>query len=104
MHELVKDRRERRRHQQEKKAERKAARTLSAVLLAFIITWTPYNVFIIVEAFCTDCVHPTLYAIGKSTNIIFSTNNRSFLSVCFTSSLESTPGFSSSTSYQYLRF
>ena len=60
----VRDRRERRRHQQEKKAERKAARTLSAVLLAFIVTWTPYNVFIIVEAFCTDCVNPTLYAIG----------------------------------------
>ena len=60
----VKDRRERKRHQQEKKAERKAARTLSAVLLAFIVTWTPYNVFIIVEAFCADCVHPTLYAIG----------------------------------------
>jgi len=65
----VKDRRERRRHQQEKKAERKAARTLSAVLLAFIVTWTPYNVFIIVEAFCTDCVHPTLYAIGKYVTI-----------------------------------
>jgi len=60
----VKERRERKRNQQEKKAERKAARTLSAVLLAFIVTWTPYNVFIIVEAFCTDCVHPTLYAIG----------------------------------------
>jgi len=61
----VRDRRERKRHQQEKKAERKAAKTLSAVLLAFIVTWTPYNVFIIVEAFCTDCVNPTLYAIGK---------------------------------------
>ena len=60
----VRDRRERKRHQQEKKAERKAAKTLSAVLLAFIVTWTPYNVFIIVEAFCTDCVNPTLYAIG----------------------------------------
>jgi len=61
----VRDRRERRRHQQEKKAERKAAKTLTAVLLAFIVTWTPYNVFIIVEAFCTDCVNPTLYAVGE---------------------------------------
>jgi len=65
----VRDRRERKRHQQEKKAERKAAKTLSAVLLAFIVTWTPYNVFIIVEAFCTDCVNPTLYAIGTYTPI-----------------------------------
>jgi len=63
----VRERRERKRHQQEKKAERKAAKTLSAVLLAFIVTWTPYNVFIIVEAFCTDCVNPTLYAIGTYT-------------------------------------
>ena len=60
----ARDRRERKRHQQEKKAERKAAKTLSAILLAFIVTWTPYNVFIIVEAFCTDCVNPTLYAVG----------------------------------------
>jgi len=66
----VRDRRERKRHQQEKKAERKAARTLSAVLLAFIVTWTPYNVFIIVEAFCTDCVNPTLYAIGTSRRLL----------------------------------
>lgn len=26
------------------KSERKAAKTLSAILLAFIVTWTPYNI------------------------------------------------------------
>ena len=76
----VRDRRERKRHQQEKKAERKAARTLSAVLLAFIVTWTPYNVFIIVEAFCTDCVNPTLYAIGT---YIRHSNNDKFIIIKF---------------------
>ena len=32
-------------------------------------------------------------------HIIFSTNNRSFLPVCFSSSLESTPGSSPSTTH-----
>ncbi len=34
------------------KSERKAAKTLSAILLAFIVTWTPYNVL---GNYC--CVH-----------------------------------------------
>ena len=34
----------------EKKQERKAAKTLSAILLAFIITWTPYSVLTVVNA------------------------------------------------------
>lgn len=33
----------------EKKQERKAAKTLSAILLAFIITWTPYNVLAVLK-------------------------------------------------------
>ena len=33
-----------------KKQERKAAKTLSAILLAFIITWTPYSVLVVVNA------------------------------------------------------
>lgn len=35
---------------QEKKHDRKAARTLSAILLAFIITWTPYNVLVLLKS------------------------------------------------------
>ncbi|UYV74791.1 CHRM5 [Cordylochernes scorpioides] len=37
------------RKQQEKKQEKKAAKTLSAILLAFIITWTPYNVLVLIK-------------------------------------------------------
>ena len=58
------------RKNQEKKQERKAARTLSAILLAFIVTWTPYNVFILVQAFCPGCIHPTLYDIGNYTKFV----------------------------------
>ena len=41
---------------QEKRQERKAAKTLSAILLAFIITWTPYNVLTLLKAVapCSD--------------------------------------------------
>lgn len=35
---------------QEKKADRKAAKTLSAILLAFIITWTPYNILVLIKS------------------------------------------------------
>ncbi len=50
----------------ESKQEKKAAKTLSAILLAFIITWTPYNVFTVIQVFCADCIPEWLYAIGKS--------------------------------------
>ena len=35
---------------QEKKQERKAAKTLSFILLVFLITWTPYNVLAVMKA------------------------------------------------------
>jgi len=53
-----------RRRRQEKRQDQKAAKTLSAILLAFIITWTPYNVFTVITPFCEDCINPTLYAFG----------------------------------------
>ncbi len=34
----------------EKKQDRKAAKTLSAILLAFIVTWTPYSVLVVLKA------------------------------------------------------
>lgn len=60
-----------RKHYQERKQDKKAAKTLSAILLAFIITWTPYNIFTVVQTFCTDCIDPTLYAIGKFISLKF---------------------------------
>lgn len=61
---VVRANRERKQHL-EKKQDRKAAKTLSAILLAFVVTWTPYNVFTLIQVFCSDCIHPTLYNIGK---------------------------------------
>lgn len=49
----------------ERKQDAKAAKTLSAILLAFIITWLPYNIFAISETFCYGCVPPELYSFSK---------------------------------------
>ena len=38
------------------KAEKKAAKTLSAILLTFIITWTPYNVLVLIKTLSDNSV------------------------------------------------
>ena len=40
-------------------SEKKAGRTLSAILLAFFLTWLPYNICVVYKAFCThshECI------------------------------------------------
>ncbi|GBM52439.1 Muscarinic acetylcholine receptor M3 [Araneus ventricosus] len=49
-----------------KKNDRKAARTLSAILAAFIVTWTPYNVLVLVKSVetfvsCNDIIPQGLW-------------------------------------------
>ncbi|KAM9753211.1 muscarinic acetylcholine receptor M4-like [Menidia menidia] len=44
--------------------ERRVTRTILAVLLAFVLTWTPYNVMAVVAAFCHVCVPEALWAAG----------------------------------------
>ncbi|XP_012280154.1 muscarinic acetylcholine receptor DM1 [Orussus abietinus] len=48
---------------QEKKADKKAAKTLSAILLAFIITWTPYNILVLLKPVtsCVGCIPQELW-------------------------------------------
>lgn len=48
---------------QEKRQETKAAKTLSAILLSFIITWTPYNILVLIKPLsqCTDCIPQELW-------------------------------------------
>ena len=42
----------------------KALRTITFILGAFVLTWTPYHILAIIKGFCSDCVDDGLYAIS----------------------------------------
>ncbi|XP_028286344.1 muscarinic acetylcholine receptor M4 [Parambassis ranga] len=44
--------------------ERRVTKTILAILLAFILTWTPYNVMAVVAAFCHICIPDILWTTG----------------------------------------
>lgn len=53
---VYKNKKSKKKKNNEKKADQKAAKTLSALLLAFLITWLPYNVNVVVNSFCGNCL------------------------------------------------
>ncbi|CAL1537842.1 unnamed protein product [Lymnaea stagnalis] len=63
----VRSRNSRRRNRRERKSKsenraRKALRTISFILGAFVLCWTPYHIALMVIALCTNCVNIYLYS------------------------------------------